>query len=99
MRLGHRPIALRGLPSAEIGATTFAREARVGWDFAVGCRALVSVQLRHAAASPHAPADTGVTLQFRSPTPDNGPGCGSLEPRTIPAVADPIRPLAVGPTS
>ena len=65
-RLGYRLITHRGMPSAEIGASAFAREYRLGWEFAVGCRALVALQVQHTAAGLHGPADTAFELKFRS---------------------------------
>ena len=83
-RLGYRLITHRGIPAVELGRSAFAHDYAVSWAFAVRCRAHFAVEVRHTAAGPYGPADTGFELSVRSIAP--GAACDMAGPKLDPGL-------------
>ena len=65
-RLGYSLVTSRGMPSLELIRSTLGREYRIGWQFALPCRAHVAVEVLHPPFVLGKGVDTGIEVRFRS---------------------------------
>ena len=65
-RVGYSLVTARGMPSLELIRSTLGREYRIGWQFALPCRAHLAVELLHPPVVLGKGVDTGIEVRFRS---------------------------------